>query len=57
MAINLSQRKAGAYGRWHVGESSQGPAAAAVANAFANATGKRIRDLPLKAERVKAALM
>jgi CO/xanthine dehydrogenase Mo-binding subunit len=39
-----------------VGEGSQGPAAAAVANAFANATGKRIRDLPLHPARVKAAL-
>jgi CO/xanthine dehydrogenase Mo-binding subunit len=29
---------------------------AAVANAFANATGKRIRDLPFHAARVKAAL-
>ena len=38
------------------GEGSQGPAVAAVVNAFANATGKRIRDLPLHAERVKAAL-
>jgi nicotinate dehydrogenase subunit B len=38
------------------GEASQGPAAAAVANAFANATGRRIRDLPLKPARVKAAL-
>ncbi|MFL6796872.1 MAG: molybdopterin cofactor-binding domain-containing protein [Xanthobacteraceae bacterium] len=38
------------------GEGSQGPAVAAIANAFANATGKRIRDLPLKPERVKAAL-
>jgi CO/xanthine dehydrogenase Mo-binding subunit len=38
------------------GEGSQGPAVAAVANAFANATGKRIRDLPLKPARVKAAL-
>ena len=38
------------------GEASQGPAAAAVVNAFANATGKRIRDLPLNAARVKAAL-
>jgi len=38
------------------GEASQGPAAAAVANAFANATGKRIRDLPLNPARVKAAL-
>jgi nicotinate dehydrogenase subunit B len=38
------------------GEGSQGPAVAAVVNAFANATGKRIRDLPLHPERVKAAL-
>jgi nicotinate dehydrogenase subunit B len=39
-----------------VGEGSQGPAVAAVANAFANATGKRIRDLPFHPARVKAAL-
>ncbi|MGA7488382.1 MAG: molybdopterin cofactor-binding domain-containing protein [Xanthobacteraceae bacterium] len=38
------------------GEGAQGPAVAAVANAFANATGKRIRDLPLDPARVKAAL-
>jgi CO/xanthine dehydrogenase Mo-binding subunit len=38
------------------GEGSQGPAVAAVANAFANATGKRIRDLPFHPVRVKAAL-
>ena len=38
------------------GEGSQGPAVAAVVNAFANATGKRIRNLPLKPERVKAVL-
>jgi CO/xanthine dehydrogenase Mo-binding subunit len=38
------------------GEGSQGPAVAAVVNAFANATGKRVRDLPLHPERVKAAL-
>ena len=37
------------------GEASQGPTVAAVVNAFANATGKRIRDLPLKPERVRAA--
>ncbi len=29
------------------GEASQGPTAAAIANAVASATGKRIRDLPL----------
>ena len=38
------------------GEASQGPGGAAIANAFANATGRRIRDLPLTPERVKAAL-
>jgi CO/xanthine dehydrogenase Mo-binding subunit len=38
------------------GESSQGPTVAAIANALANATGKRLRDLPLTPERVKAAL-
>jgi nicotinate dehydrogenase subunit B len=38
------------------GEASQGPAVAAIANAFAHATGKRIRDLPFHPERVKAVL-
>src|SRR5262249_6161166 len=38
------------------GEGSQGPAVAAIANAFAHATGKRIRDLPMSPQRVKAAL-
>jgi CO/xanthine dehydrogenase Mo-binding subunit len=38
------------------GEASQGPTVAAIANAFAAATGKRIRELPLTPERVKAAL-
>jgi CO/xanthine dehydrogenase Mo-binding subunit len=38
------------------GEGAQGPAVAAIVNAFANATGKRIRELPLTPERVKAAL-
>jgi CO/xanthine dehydrogenase Mo-binding subunit len=37
------------------GESSQGPTVAAIANAVANATGRRMRDLPLTPERVKAA--
>jgi CO/xanthine dehydrogenase Mo-binding subunit len=39
-----------------VGEGSQGPAAAAIANAIANATGVRLRSLPFTPERVKAAL-
>ena len=38
------------------GEAGQGPAAAALANAVADATGLRLRDLPLSPERVKAAL-
>jgi nicotinate dehydrogenase subunit B len=38
------------------GEAAQGPAGAAIANAFAAATGKRLRDLPLTPARVKAAL-
>ena len=38
------------------GEAAQGPAAAAVGNAIANATGRRLRDLPLTRERIKAAL-
>ena len=38
------------------GEASLGPAAAAVVNGISNATGKRIRELPLTPERVKAAL-
>jgi nicotinate dehydrogenase subunit B len=38
------------------GEAGQGPAAAAVANAIANATGKHFRDLPITSERIKAAI-
>ena len=34
----------------------QGPAGAALANAIADATGKRLRDLPLTAARIKAAI-
>jgi CO/xanthine dehydrogenase Mo-binding subunit len=38
------------------GEASQGPTAAAIANAFAAATSKRLREMPFTPERVKAAL-
>ena len=38
------------------GEASAGPAAAAIANAIADATGARIRDLPFRHQRVKAAI-
>jgi CO/xanthine dehydrogenase Mo-binding subunit len=39
-----------------VGEGSQGPAAAAIANAIAHATGKRLRSLPFTPARVKESL-
>jgi nicotinate dehydrogenase subunit B len=38
------------------GEAAQGPMAAAIANAFAHATGRRLRDLPFTPERVQTAL-
>jgi nicotinate dehydrogenase subunit B len=38
------------------GETGQGPAAASIANAIANAAGKRLRDLPLTRKRVKDAI-
>ena len=38
------------------GEAAQGPTAAALANALADAVGARVRDIPLTPERVKAAL-
>jgi len=38
------------------GEGSQGPTVAAIGNAFARATGKRLRDLPFSPAKVKAAL-
>jgi CO/xanthine dehydrogenase Mo-binding subunit len=38
------------------GEAGQGPAGAAFCNAVADATGRRIRDLPLSATKIKAAI-
>jgi CO/xanthine dehydrogenase Mo-binding subunit len=38
------------------GETGQGPTAAALANALAHATGKRLRGLPLSRERIKEAI-
>jgi nicotinate dehydrogenase subunit B len=38
------------------GETGQGPAAASIANAIADATGKRLRDLPLTRKRIKGAI-
>ena len=37
------------------GEAAQGPTAAAIANAVADAIGVRIRELPFNRARVKAA--
>jgi CO/xanthine dehydrogenase Mo-binding subunit len=39
------------------GEASQGPMAAAIGNAFANATGRRMRTLPMSPQRVRVALL
>jgi nicotinate dehydrogenase subunit B len=39
------------------GEGAQGPTVAAIANGFAAATGKRMRELPLTPDRVKATLL
>jgi CO/xanthine dehydrogenase Mo-binding subunit len=39
-----------------VGEGSQGPTAAAIANAFTDATGRRLRNLPFTPEHVKQVL-
>jgi CO/xanthine dehydrogenase Mo-binding subunit len=38
------------------GEAGQGPTAAAIANAIADATGARLRDLPLSTLRIKQAI-
>ncbi len=39
------------------GEAAQGPAAAAIANALADATGKRFRELPFTPDKVRAAVL
>jgi CO/xanthine dehydrogenase Mo-binding subunit len=36
------------------GEASQGPTAAAIGNALASATGRRLRDLPLTRDKIRA---
>ena len=38
------------------GEAAQGPATAAIANAVFSALGVRVRDLPLTADRIRAAM-
>jgi len=37
-------------------EAAQGPATAAIANAIAVVTGRRVRNPPLTCERIKAAM-
>lgn len=39
------------------GEASQGPMAGAIANAFADATGARLREIPFTRDRVRKALL
>ncbi|WP_223637010.1 hypothetical protein [Corallococcus sp. EGB] len=52
MAVQLIDRPGEPF--LGAGEASQGPSAAALANAVFDATGLRARDLPLTAERLKA---
>ena len=51
--IVLMQRSDPSLG---AGEGSLPPTSAALANAFAHATGRRLRELPMTPERVKASL-
>jgi nicotinate dehydrogenase subunit B len=51
--IVLMQRSDPSLG---VGEGSLPPTSAALANAFAHAIGRRLRQLPMTPERVKASL-
>ncbi len=45
----------GLYGAKSMGESSKVPAVAAVANAVFNATGQRMKDLPITRDKIVAA--
>ena len=47
----------GAFGAKSMGEASKVPAVAAVANAVFNATGKRMRDLPITRDKMIGALL
>jgi CO/xanthine dehydrogenase Mo-binding subunit len=51
-----SETGVGPYQIRGIGESAIGPVAPAIANAIADATGVRIRDLPITAEKVYRAL-
>jgi len=47
----------GPYGAKSIGEAGKVPAVAAVANAIFNATGKRMKDLPISQARILGALV
>ena len=51
-----SDNGVGPYKIKGIGESPNGPIAAAIANAIADAVGARVRDLPLTSEKVYRAL-
>ena len=56
-AVDVDDRRpATATRRSAPGEAAQGPTAAAIGNALAAAIGVRVRDLPLTAEAVVAAI-
>ncbi|MPZ47943.1 MAG: molybdopterin-dependent oxidoreductase [Dehalococcoidia bacterium] len=55
-ALIESQSGVGPYQIKGIGETPLGPVAAAIANAVEDAVGVRIRDLPITAEKVYAAL-
>jgi xanthine dehydrogenase YagR molybdenum-binding subunit len=46
----------GPFGAKSIGEASKLPAVAAVANAIFNATGVRMKDLPIRRDRIVAAM-
>jgi CO/xanthine dehydrogenase Mo-binding subunit len=55
-ALVESDSGVGPYNIKGIGETPLGPVAAAIANAVEDAVGVRIRDLPITAEKVYAAL-
>lgn len=56
LLVDEDDRRGSALGAKGLGEIGIAGVAAAIANAFHHATGKRIRELPLKPDRVLAAL-
>ncbi|MDO6414221.1 molybdopterin-dependent oxidoreductase [Sphingomonas sp. BIUV-7] len=54
IAVHIMQRSGTPF--LGAGETSQGPASAALANAIADATGVRLRDMPLTPDKLKAAI-